>query len=241
MKVSWGALGLVAFIPLCVAQSGGEGGGAAGAGGIVGGLILSPCCFCLVCYLCIRARRTAMQEKEDFLDELLPASCPTEICIGPQDGTYVGSFKQGHWNYDMQVHLQFQEKSSLEEGKIRFFKVSGQGYDEMGKFKLAKGECKLGKTGRIFFRKKYISIKFPYSTESIFPLIYKGDLASHDLGEITGEWKFVQVKSSDRFPHVCGTFRLKLESRLSDHEATIELPVEPPSLNLEKTPLLQRS
>jgi len=235
MKALFLAICFVTLIPFCAAQSGGGGGG----GVTVFAVFLSPFLLCVMCYLCIHARCEAKKEKRAFFDELHPASCPTVICVGPRDGTYVGSFEQGYLEYYMEVDLQFTEKAPLVQGNIRLFKVSGKGEDKMGKFKLTKGECQLGKTGRIFFRKKYISMNSGYKEDQMHPLIYKGEMASDDVGSIRGEWKFAALESSEDFPDVSGTFKLKLESPVSQQEAIIELPVESHSINLEKTPLLQ--
>ena len=233
----------VACIPFCYAQSG----GAAADTGVVTVLLLIfcfPCCVCCCCCYYIKLGAATKQEKKVFFSSIYPASSPTSI-LPPRDGTYKGHFMQGFDQFSMEVSLKFEEQKSKSDGNIRVYLVKGEGSDDMGTFEVRMGECQIGRTGRLFFRKYYMRMIPPHKPEVMHHLVYEGELATSKVGKILGDWKFVEAEPSDRLPHVTGQFELELSTGLTPgQEASIEISNETPvgstpgGIILEKTPLL---
>ena len=229
----------VLFCGSCFAQSGGGGSG----GGLFAGIIAVVCCPCITVAaiaICIKSKVTARKEKKFFLGNVQPATGSYKII--PEDGKYTGTFSQASVSYHTEVDLHFHEKD--DEDGVRVYKVKGKGHDEMGNFKIKKGECRVGTVGRVFFRKSYTSMKKGYSG-SLYQLIYTGEILLEAPGRINGTWKFAGKEGGE--PGMdSGSFLLQCETKAKTLEAEIDLgqtPGPPPAylqtgINLEKTPLL---
>lgn len=174
------------FITSSSAQSGGGGGTVS----IFAASIFVVCCPCIVfaiIIIYIKSRCEASCERKHFFSNIYPDENTERLT--PQSGPYEGHYDQDGSTHFMRMNLTFALASGANQ-PITIYNLFGEGSDSLGTFYLKDGECRIGSTAKLVFRKKYNASSSKADAGSmLYPLQYQGILDSG--GAIRGSWMFV--------------------------------------------------
>ena len=167
-------------------------------------IVLLGCLYCSIapCIRFINNRCMARKARKGPLASVQGYVGTEELPL-PRTGLFKGEFQQGSISHPVEVHLNFLKRKDLKLAghPVALYKVTGEGTDSFGTWKVKRGECRVGSSVVLTFYKSYITSSAPTSFSHRLLYVCNMQLEDWTGASFSGTWEFVNKSTPrDRTP-----------------------------------------